>query len=128
MTREAVASALDEAAEALARAAHALRGMEPSAARADVQDRVPSRPAAAEAGVPPAPASAPLGLCPKHGIPWTVKAGGVSKAGKSYKAFWKCDSKDADEERGYCQQKPEFGWVKTHPPEQSLVSEDEVPF
>ena len=33
MSREQVATALDEAAEALARAAHALRGIEPDAAR-----------------------------------------------------------------------------------------------
>src|SRR5690606_36028391 len=52
----------------------ALCGLEPSAARADVQDRVPSRPAAAEAGVPPAPVSAPSPVdtsrCPKHDVPW----------------------------------------------------------
>ena len=61
-----------------AQVAHDLRALaesidaaiEPSAARADVQDRVPSRPAAAETGVPPAPASASripnATECPKH--------------------------------------------------------------
>ena len=72
MTREAVASALDEAAEALARAAHALRGMEPSA-RADVPASVPAGAAAGAEAVPPA-ASAPHGVdtgkCPKHNVPW----------------------------------------------------------
>ena len=70
MSREAVATALDEAAEALARAAHALRGTEPSAARADV----PAGPAARPEGVLPAPSGQPLGVdtskCPKHGVPW----------------------------------------------------------
>ena len=94
---------------------------------------VPASPAvSAAAAVPPPAAAAPsvaLGLCPKHRVAWTVKAGGVSKAGKSYAAFWKCNEKDPSEERGYCQQKPDFGWVRTHPPEQAMVAvDDDVPF
>ena len=117
MNLESVADALDRAAEAIAQAAHELRGTSQSEAGASA----PSAPA------PAAPLPA-LGKCPKHGTPWSVKEGGVSKAGKSYRAFWKCDQKDPDEERGYCAQKPEFGWVKTHPPEQALMDESEVPF
>ena len=75
MSREAVATALDEAAEALARAAHALRGMEPAS-----REAVPAPAGAAAAGgggvpqvnPPPAPAPAPVDTsrCPKHGVPW----------------------------------------------------------
>jgi hypothetical protein len=67
MSRDTVADALDRAAEALAQAAHELRGTEPSVARADV-------PAAGD--VPPAPAPAanpglhPQMECPKHHVAW----------------------------------------------------------
>lgn len=74
MSREAVATALDEAAEALARAAHALRGIEPDAARASVPASVPTGSAASPEGVPPAPSGHFQGVdtsrCPKHGVPW----------------------------------------------------------
>jgi hypothetical protein len=69
MTRETVADALDRAAEALAQAAHELRGSEPSA-RADVPASVPTRQAAAPAGGPPPSVGAPTN-CPKHGTPFT---------------------------------------------------------
>jgi hypothetical protein len=117
-----------------AQVAHDLRALaesidaaiEPSAARADVQDRVPSRPAAAEAGVPPAPASAPqtaLGMCPVHRVPWVVKDGGISKAGKPYPPFWKCKERD---QNGYCDEKPTKAWADSHPiPVQAV---EEVPF
>jgi hypothetical protein len=56
MSRDTVADALDRAAEALAQAAHELRGTEPSA-RADVPASVPT--------------GAPNTLeCPKHHVPW----------------------------------------------------------
>ena len=121
MTREAVASALDEAAEALARAAHALRGMEPSA-RADVPASVPAGAAAGAGAVPPA-ASAPLGACPVHRVAWVVKDGGISKAGKPYPPFWKCKERD---ENGYCNEKPSKAWTDSHPIEVRAV--EEVPF
>lgn len=53
-----------------------------------------------------------LGKCPIHGKPWTIKAAGVSKAGKPYSAFYKCAERDAD---GYCKEKPQPIWVQTHP-------------
>lgn len=53
-----------------------------------------------------------LGRCPTHGVPWTVKAGGTSKAGKPYKAFWKCAEKSGD---AFCDQKPVKVWQDTHP-------------
>ena len=139
MSREAVASALDEAAEALARAAHALRGMEPSAARADVQDRVPSRPAAAEAGVPPAPASAPLPKrppqesafteCPAHRQPFVEGKFGLYCTGKG--------EPDGNwiNERGYCKVTPKSAgaWIKQHPkgapaPVAQPQDVDDIPF
>lgn len=56
---------------------------------------------------------AALGVCPTHGTAWTVKPGGVSKAGKSYNAFWKCSGKNADDT--YCNLKPTKVWADTHP-------------
>jgi hypothetical protein len=114
MSREAVAEALDKAAEALAEAALALRASD-----------TPARPGVPGAGaVPPvAPAPAPnaaLGVCPKHRTAWTVKAGGISKNGKPYPAFWKCSQRDAD---GYCNEKPTKAWADSHP-----IPLEEVPF
>lgn len=73
---------------------------------------------------PPLPPSAPaslqethietrLSVCPVHGVPWVVKAAGVSKAGKRYSAFWKCAERDAN---GYCDQRPAAAWADAHPP------------
>jgi hypothetical protein len=114
MSREEVASALDRAAEALAEAAHALRGSEPDAARASVPAAEGSAPQ------PSAPAASPLGVCPTHRIGWTVKEGGISKNGKPYKAFWKCSQRDAN---GYCDEKPDKSWANTHDPEEALMDE-----
>jgi hypothetical protein len=59
------------------------------------------------------PASDPvLSVCPNHGTPWTVKAAGVSKAGKPYQAFFKCDGKNAD--GTYCSKKPTREWADAH--------------
>ncbi len=116
MSREAVASALDEAAEALARAAHALRGLEPSAAGGATVAPSPS----------PAPAAQPntaLGMCPVHRVAWVVKDGGISKAGKPYPPFWKCKERD---ENGYCNEKPSKAWADSHPIEVHAV--EDVPF
>jgi protein gp37 len=91
----------------------------------------PSSEAATAAGAssPQAPAARPLqeqhvaaalGVCPVHRTAWTVKAGGISKAGKPYRAFHKCNGKNDD--GSYCDQKPVKAWVDTHP----IV--EEVPF
>jgi hypothetical protein len=61
----------------------------------------------------PAPSGDALGLCPVHRTAWTVKAGGVSKAGKPYSAFWKCSGKNSD--NTYCDQKPVKVWADSHP-------------
>jgi hypothetical protein len=51
------------------------------------------------------------GACPDHGIPWTLKPAGVSKAGKAYDAFWKCDGKTDGE---FCRNKPTKAWQARH--------------
>lgn len=56
---------------------------------------------------------APLGVCPIHRTGWTVKAGGISKAGKPYQAFYKCSGKLDD--GTYCKQKPTKAWADSHP-------------
>lgn len=53
-----------------------------------------------------------LGRCPAHDRAWTVKPAGVSKAGKSYTAFFKCDGKDSD--GTYCNRKPVKAWADSH--------------
>jgi hypothetical protein len=56
-----------------------------------------------------------LGQCPTHQKAWTVKPGGVSKAGKPYGAFWKCGEKDESTRSGFCDKKPVKAWEDTHP-------------
>jgi hypothetical protein len=51
------------------------------------------------------------GACPEHGIPWTLKPAGVSKAGREYDAFWKCDGKTDGE---FCKAKPTKAWQARH--------------
>jgi hypothetical protein len=58
------------------------------------------------------PQESPLGMCPDHRQAWSVKAGGISKAGKPYQPFWKCNGKTDGE---YCKQRPTPGWAKAHP-------------
>lgn len=60
-----------------------------------------------------------LGRCPVHNVPWTVKPSGVSKAGKPYRAFWKCAERDGDT---YCDQKPVKVWQDSHPPRESAAA------
>lgn len=62
----------------------------------------------------PLPADAHgLGKCPNHGTSWSVKNAGVSKAGKAYDSFWKCDGKNPD--GSYCNKKPVKAWADAHP-------------
>jgi hypothetical protein len=56
-----------------------------------------------------------LGQCPNHQKPWTIKPGGVSKAGKPYGAFWKCSEKDESTRSGYCDKRPVKAWEDQHP-------------
>ncbi len=53
---------------------------------------------------PSRPLAAGPGDCPVHGVPFTWKEGGVSKAGKPYDGFYKCGEKNAD--GSYCKQRP----------------------
>ena len=112
MTRERLANAFDAAAEALAQLALELRGTEPEAARASV----PASPAVGAAGTPlpaaPDPLATVLSQCPDHQTAWTVKAGGISKNGKPYPAFWRCNERTDGE---YCQKRPTEAWAKSHP-------------
>lgn len=82
-------------------------------------------PSAAPAGAPsfdelppeasPFEQDAVLSECPVHFTPWTVKEGGISKAGKPYRAFWKCNGTNAD--GTYCSKKPVKAWADSHPAE-----------
>jgi hypothetical protein len=47
--------------------------------------------------------------CPKHRQPWKLRDGTSAKTGKEY-AFWSCGSKDPDEKRGWCEQRPAKEW------------------
>ena len=58
--------------------------------------------------------------CPVHFTPWTVKEGGISKNGRVYKAFWKCNGKNPD--GSYCDKKPDPSWVRAHDPEKALAA------
>jgi hypothetical protein len=61
----------------------------------------------------PLPADTPgLGRCPSHNLAWTVKEAGVSKMGKAYNSFWKCDGKT---DGVFCNKKPTRAWADAHP-------------
>jgi hypothetical protein len=132
MNRERAARAYDLIAEGFAELAIAVREIEPAAARAAVPEAGTAHPAPAD---PPREAylmdadetsreqpalkpqvDAGLGKCPTHGTSWTVKAGGISRNGKPYKAFWKCSEKDGD---AFCNEKPQKIWADTHPAERA---------
>lgn len=120
MSRERLAAAYEALAEAYGQVAHELRSNDSAPVRADVPAAGVSAPTApAPADTQAAHVNAALGVCPTHRTAWTVKQGGISKAGKPYSAFWKCSQKDAD---GYCPQKPVKAWTDSHP-----IAED-VPF
>jgi hypothetical protein len=46
--------------------------------------------------------------CPEHGLPWSQKPAGISKAGKAYAAFWTCSGKTDGQ---WCRNKPSIAWV-----------------
>ena len=124
-----------------AQVAHDLRALaesidaaiEPSAARADVQDRVPSRPAAAEAGVPPAPASAPsidTSACPKHGKPWASGQYGEFCKAQTDDPAWGKEKIDRDGNKVYwCRITPKNApqWVAVNKAAPQM-DVDDIPF
>jgi hypothetical protein len=127
MTRDTVADALDRAAEALAQAAHELRGTEPSVARADV-------PAAGD--VPPAPAArlpqrkppeSAFTECPAHRQPFQDgRYGPYCSAKGEPDGNWIND-------RGYCKVTPKSAgaWLKQHPQGSTAPAPqdvDDIPF
>lgn len=117
MSRERLAAAYDALAEAYAQVAHELRGTEqPVAEGASANPHTRS-------SAPAAPNTA-LGVCPTHRVAWTVKQGGISKNGKPYRPFWRCNEKDAN---GYCSEKPSKAWADSHPIQTEAVDE-EPPF
>lgn len=64
------------------------------------------------AGAAAPAAEAALSRCPYHDTPWEIRPAGVSKAGKPYQAFWKCDGKETD--GSYCKRKPVKAWADSH--------------
>jgi hypothetical protein len=116
MNRTAAANALNKIAEGIVELGLALEDIPRPVA---VDAPLPSFDELPPEGFDDAPRSAPapsgdaLGLCPVHRTAWTVKAGGVSKAGKPYSAFWKCSGKNSD--NTYCDQKPVKVWADSHP-------------
>ena len=70
------------------------------------------------------------GACGQHGMPWTLKPAGVSKAGKPYNAFFTCTGKNSD--GSYCREKPNQKWLAAQkPPEPKMVPQEnfeELPF
>ena len=89
----------------------------PSAGRVSLPARPVATPAHSDdpyEGLPnewEAPAKEEGGLCPEHGAAWTLRPGGVSKAGKEYGAFWTCKERTDGE---FCQEKPSKAWQARH--------------
>lgn len=86
----------------------------PSARDGDVvSDEPPWLESAFDSATPPvmtprqAEEHAAEGFCPDHGLAWTLRPAGTSKAtGKDYPAFYACPSTD----RPFCKQKPSAKW------------------
>lgn len=95
------------ARDAWGQVAHDLRALADSIDRAI--ESTPER----EPVQQPAANGIPLGACPVHRTAWTVKAGGISKNGKPYPAFYKCSGKNDD--GTYCDQRPTKAWADSHP-------------
>jgi hypothetical protein len=123
MNRARVTRAYEKIAEGYAELALAFADEQPAAgagvpspaqvpAPVDFPDDLPPPTGWDEPGAAETAEKAPLGVCPTHRTAWTVKAGGISKNGKPYSAFWKCSAKDGDV---FCKQKPTPGWAKAHP-------------
>jgi hypothetical protein len=118
MNRTAAANALNKIAEGIVELGLALEDIPRPVA---VDAPLPSFDELPPEGFDDAPRSAPaapqdaLGLCPVHRTAWTVKAGGVSKAGKEYPPFWRCAQKDPNGKNGYCEARPNPAWTSGHP-------------
>ena len=110
MSRERLADAFDNAAEALAQLAIELRGTDSGVARAP---EPASLPAAAPAGVvPPAPAGeSAFTMCPAHNVVWLD-----GKFGK-YCPAQSDDFPDWANDKGYCRVTPKNAgaWLAKHP-------------
>jgi hypothetical protein len=52
------------------------------------------------------------GTCSVHGVPWVLKAAGVSKNGSPYDAFYSCGVAGPP----WCKEKPAKAWVESHHP------------
>jgi hypothetical protein len=122
MSRDTVADALDRAAEALAQAAHELRGTEPSVARADVPASVPTRQAAAPAGGPPPSVGVPT-KCPAHGGDFLPS----KNEGWSPYCPAKADDPAWSNSRGYCRINPKNA-AEYLAVAHAAPASDEVPF
>jgi hypothetical protein len=49
--------------------------------------------------------------CPDHGLPWTKKPGGISKAsGKPYAPFWACSGRT---DGAFCKKKPSIDFINS---------------
>jgi hypothetical protein len=103
MNTTRLALALNELAAALLELSSGDAGGSPppSVSSSPPASAAPS-PAAAFASAQPRPTS--NATCPIHGVPFTYKEAGVSKAGKPYDGFWKCDGKLED--GSFCKEKP----------------------
>ena len=130
MSRESVADALDRAAEAIAQAAHELRGTDQPAAGSDVP---PQRVPAPAAPLPPkrtAPDTSGITVCPAHNKPFEDGRFGPY-----------CKSRGPEDEaldpnwyndKGYCRVTPKSAgaWLKQHPnrPAPAPLDDDSLPF
>ena len=125
MSRESVADALDRAAEAIAQAAHELRGTSQSEAGASAPPA--PAPAAPLPAKRTAPATGTYAKCPAHAKDWTPSK---FADGPGY-----CTAKSDEQgwsKNGYCNinERSAIAWVAQHPPSLPKQAEDvdDVPF
>jgi hypothetical protein len=127
MSRDTVADALDRAAEALAQAAHELRGTEPSVARADVPAGGVSPPAPAARLPQRKSQESAFTECPAHRQPFQDgRYGPYCSAKGEPDGNWFND-------KGYCRVTPKSAgaWLKQHPQGSTAPAPqdvDDIPF
>jgi hypothetical protein len=68
--------------------------------------------------------------CPEHGLAWSQKPAGISKAGKPYAAFWTCSGKSGSD---WCRNKPSIAFVNRQAepigaPAESTERLEDLPF
>lgn len=118
--KEAASDALRRCASLFGVARYLYGGERPAAGRVALPPlkamSLPQTPAPAQQGHDTVVLNAAMAMfgndnCPEHGLPWTKKPGGISKAsGKPYQPFWACSGRT---DGAFCKKKPSIDFINS---------------